>query len=265
MKHIVLTGGSRGIGRGLALEFLRNGCMVTISGRDLKSILSTVEELKSESGSNWCQGIRCDVTRLNELELLWEDSSKIRPVDIWINNAGINHTNHKFLELNEIEIESVIKTNIKGTVFGAKVALDGMVAQGFGSLYNMEGFGSDGRVMEGMSIYGTSKSAVRYFTRSLIKEFRNSPVLVGSISPGMVITDMILAPIQMEPEKNRKALKIFHILADSPQRVTPWIVNQILLNDRHGRHIAWLTPAKISKRFFLNMFKKRKVKGLPTF
>lgn len=265
MKHIVLTGGSRGIGKGLALEFLRNGCMVTISGRDLKSIHSTVEELKSESGSNWCQGLQCDVTRLKELELLWKNSSKIRAVDIWINNAGINHTNRNFLELDESEIESVIKTNVTGTVYGAKVALDGMATQGFGSFYNMEGFGSDGRVMEGMSIYGTSKSAVRYFTRSLIKEFRNSPVLVGSISPGMVITDMILAPIHMEPEKNREALKIFHILADSPQIVCPWIVSQILMNERHGKHIAWLTPTKISQRFFLNMFKKRKVEGLPTF
>jgi len=265
MKHIVLTGGSRGIGRGLALEFLRNGCMVTISGRDSNRIQSTVEELKSASGSTRCQGIKCDVTRLNELELLWKDSSSIRPVDIWINNAGIIHANHNFLELNEIEIESVIQTNVTGTVLGAKVALKGMVAQGFGALYNMEGFGSDGRVMAGMSIYGTSKSAIRYFTRSLIKEFRNTPVLVGSISPGMVITDMILKPLQIDPGKNRDALKIFHILADTPQKVTPWIVDQILRNKRHGRHIAWLTPVKISQRFLLNMFYKRKVEGLPAF
>lgn len=263
--HIVITGGSRGIGRGLALEFLKMGCLVTISGRDKENILSAAEVLKKESGSPNCQGISCDVRNLKELELLWNESITIRPVDIWINNAGVNHSNHPLVDLEVSEINSVVDTNIRGTILGSRVALAGMKQQGFGSLYNMEGLGSDGRIVAGTSIYGTSKSAVRYFTRSLIKEYNNSPLIVGSISPGMVVTDMILEPIVREPEKHRSALTIFHILADTTETVTPWIVRKLLSNKKHGRHIAWLTRSKIFFRFLKNMFNKRKVEGLPTF
>lgn len=263
--HIVVTGGSRGIGRALALEFLKKECLVTISGRNKESILSTVEALKTESGFSHCLGIPCDVRNLEELQLLWQKASKLQPVDIWINNAGINHRTRSLLELDPSEINSVIDTNIRGTILGSRVALAGMKQQGFGSLYNMEGLGSDGRIVAGTSIYGTSKSAVRYFTRSLIKEYQNTPLTVGSISPGMVVTDMILKPLEGEPEKHRSAIKIFHILADTPERVTPWIVQKLLENKRHGRHIAWLSSSKILLRFLLNMFKKRKVEGLPPF
>jgi len=265
MKHIVITGGSRGIGKGLALEFLKKGCLVSISGRDRESILSAAEALKVESGFPNCQGIPCDVRNSEELELLWSESIKLQPVDIWINNAGVNHSNQALIDLEQSEIDAVVDTNIRGTILGSRVALAGMIQQGFGSLYNMEGLGSDGRIVEGSSIYGTSKSAVRYFTRSLIKENTNSPVIVGSISPGMVVTDMILDPIVREPEKHRSAIHIFHILADTSETVTPWIVRKLLSNKKHGRHIAWLTSSKILFRFLLNMFKKRKVEGLPAF
>ena len=150
-------------------------------------------------------------------------------------------------------------------MFASRVALEGMIRQGSGSLYNMEGFGSDGRIMSGMSIYGTSKNAVRYFTRSLIKEYDHMKVNIGSISPGMVVTDMLLEPLRLEPKKNSRALKVFHILADPADRVTPWLVSQILVNKRHGTRIAWLTRRKIMLRFLSSMFKKRKVKGLPDF
>jgi NAD(P)-dependent dehydrogenase (short-subunit alcohol dehydrogenase family) len=263
MTHIVITGGTRGIGKGLALEFLKHDCRVTIAGRNQATIRSSVESLRKESGSNACQGIRCDVTKPGDLENLWEEAVKMEPVDIWINNAGINHPARQVTELSDKEIEAVLSTNIQGTILGAKVALKGMMEQGFGSLYNMEGLGSDGRIIAGTSVYGTCKSAIRYFTRSLIKEFRDSKIRVGTISPGIVITDMILAPIRERPEQNRDAIKIFHILADPPERVTPWIVRKILSNSKHGRHIAWLTPLKISRRFVLNMVTKRRVEGLP--
>jgi hypothetical protein len=81
----------------------------------------------------------------------------------------------------------------------------------------------------------------------------------------MVVTDMLLEPLFREPEKSREALKIFHILADEAEKVTPWLATQVLGNQKHGKLIAWLTPRKILGRFVGNMFKKRKVKGLPDF
>ena len=108
MNHIVITGGSRGIGQALAHEFLHQGCRVSLTSRNRETVEATVAELVASTGNKACQG-----------------------------------------------------------------------------------FGSDGRIMEPMSTYET-------------------------ISPGMVVTDMLLEPLRPEPEKISKALKVFHILADPP-------------------------------------------------
>jgi len=76
---------------------------------------------------------------------------------------------------------------------------------------------------------------------------------------------MLTGSLTTHPENNKEALKIFHILADRPEVVTPWLVSRIIGNHKHGAHIAWLTNKKIAGRFMGNMFKKRKVKGLPDF
>lgn len=263
MRHVVITGGTRGIGRALACEFLVHGCLVSITGRTRNLVEQVVGELIDTTGNSNCLGFVCDVTRWEDLRKLWDNTAVLQPIDIWINNAGINHINHTFHQLDSAVIGAVTDVNIRGTQWGARVALEGMIQQGSGFLYNMEGFGSDGRILSGMSVYGTSKNAIRYFTRSLIKEYQNTGVMIGSISPGMVVTDMLLTPLYREPEKNRAALNVFHTLADPADRIAPWIVSRILMNKKHGIRIAWLTPGKITWRFFSSMFKKRKVKGLP--
>lgn len=263
--HIVITGGTRGIGKGLATEFLRNKCRVSLSGRNQATVDLVVQELKQITGNEACHGFRCEVSREEHLQNLWNQASAIEPIGIWINNAGINHPSNTFHELDPQLIQQVLDTNLKGTMLASKIVLTEMLKQGSGFLYNMEGLGSDGRIVEGTSIYGTSKSAVRYFSKALIKEYRDQPVHIGTLSPGMVVTDMLLEPVILNPEKNRSALKIFHILADTPERLTPWLVSRILGNKKHGAHIAWLTRGKISCRFMANMFKKRKVKGLPDY
>lgn len=261
---MVITGGSRGIGRAMALEFLKKGWRVSIAGRDQESVTRTADELCRESDTIVCHGFVCDVTDPEEVRLLWKNCSLLQPVDAWINNAGINHSPDPFTELDPALTEQVLDTNLLGTIWGSRVAIEGMVERGSGMLFNMEGFGSDGRIMKGMSIYGTSKRAVRYFTRSLIKEYKHSGVLVGTISPGMVVTDMLLGPVREDPLRNLRALKIFHMLADTPERVAPWIVSRIAGTRKHGRHIAWLTRRRVIWRFLTGTISKRKVPGLPS-
>ena len=122
-------------------------------------------ELKTLSGNEEVNGLVCDVTLFKDLTELWKRASEKDPVDVWINNAGINHQRISFDQLDAEVISMLTDINLKGTFLGSKVAITGMLKQGTGMVYNMEGFGSDGRVMQGMSIYGTSKNAVRYFTK----------------------------------------------------------------------------------------------------
>ena len=262
MIHVVITGGTRGIGKALAEAFLRKGCHVTLTGRDRAVAEKVAGELISRSDNPACRGLPCEVTRMKDLQQLWNTASALQQVDIWINNAGINHPSDPLDRIDPEKIREVLDVNITGTVWGTHTAFRGMKSQGSGFIYNMEGFGSDGRTLQGISIYGTSKRAVRYFTRSMEKELKDSPVRIGSISPGMVVTDLLVSPLQEQNERKDQALKIFHILADRPERVAPWLATRILRNTKHGKRIAWLTGRKIAWRFFTSLFRKRKVEGL---
>lgn len=122
----------------------------------------------------------------------------------------------------------------------------------------MDGFGSNGRHLDGMSIYGTSKRAVNHFTRALIKETSGTNVKVSHLSPGMVVTDLLIGDYET-PEDLERAKRIFNILADKVETVTPWLADQILANNKSGANIAWLTTPKIAMRFMTAPFNKRNV------
>jgi short-subunit dehydrogenase len=147
------------------------------------------------------------------------------------------------------DVQQVVDINIKGLIFGSQTAVQRMIEQGFGHIYNMEGFGSTGRKQAGLSLYGTSKAAVHYFSNALTAETSDTPVKVSTLSPGMVITDMILERYQDDPQGLENAKKIFNILADKVETVTPWLADQILSNDKSGANIKWLTTSKLLIRF----------------
>jgi NAD(P)-dependent dehydrogenase (short-subunit alcohol dehydrogenase family) len=123
----------------------------------------------------------------------------------------------------------------------------------------MEGLGSDGRRVEGLTLYGTSKRAVRYLTRGLIEEAKGTPVIVGSLSPGMVTTDLLVSRHDRDSEDWERAKRVFDVLADRVETVTPWLVDQILTANRHGVRHRWLTLPKLVWRFVTAPFRQRGV------
>jgi len=153
----------------------------------------------------------------------------------------------------------VVDTNIIGVINGSRVAYHQMSKQGYGQIFNMEGFGSDGMVMSKMGLYGLSKRAVRYYSRSLAKEANGSNILIGRLSPGMVVTDLLLSGVKGNDEESQQARKIFNILADRVETVTPYLYKQMIQNKQNDRRISWLTKRKIMVRFLTAPLKKRQV------
>jgi NAD(P)-dependent dehydrogenase (short-subunit alcohol dehydrogenase family) len=183
-KHIIITGSTRGIGYGLAKSFLSHGCSITISGRGTEAVDKTVADLKSRYEAKLVYGYACDVTVPEQVQLLWDRSvEQFGKVDIWVNNAGTSGERGLVWELPANEAHIPITTNILGTVYGAQVAMKGMLTQGFGAIYNMEGMGSDGRKHAGLIMYGTSKYAIHYFTEGLTLEAKDTPVIIGALRP----------------------------------------------------------------------------------
>ncbi len=257
-KHIVITGSTRGIGYGLAKSFLSHGCLVTISGRGEEAVKKTVADLKSKYEAERVFGQACDVTVPEQVQSLWDRSvEKFGKIDIWINNAGTSGERGLVWELPANEAYIPITTNILGTLHGAQVAMKGMLAQGFGAIYNMEGMGSDGRKHVGLTLYGTSKYAIHYFTEGLALEAKDTPVIIGALRPGMVITDMITDRYKGRPEEWERAKKIFNIIADKVENVTPWLAKKILANQKNGAILAYSSTGKLLWKFISQPFYKR--------
>ena len=260
MKRIVITGSTRGIGYGLSDAFLERGCSVTISGRSQEAVDRASAELGARHGAERLFGQPCDVTDFDQVQALW-DAAKDHwgRIDIWINNAGIAHAQMPLWKQDHREVAAIIETNLIGSIHGAQVAMKGMLEQGSGSIYNMEGLGSDGRKVEGLTTYGTTKAALTYLTDAMVDEAKGTPVLVGAIQPGMVATDMILQQYKDQPEKWEEAKGVFNILADRPETVTPWIAERVLANTKNGARIQWLTRGKVMGRFLTARFTKRDI------
>lgn len=259
-KTAVVTGSTKGIGKGYAKEFLNRGINVVVAGRSQDSVDQALASLKDEARDGaQVVGAPCEMSHVDQVQALWDLAKKeFGNVDIWVNNAGFARTGVTLLQLTPEEIDTMVRGNVIGTINGCQVAVRGMTEQGHGHIYNTYGAGSDGRVLPGMIGYGTTKSAVRYFTESLIKELKGQPVKVGMISPGMNVTEnMINQMKQVPPPVRPKVMKPINLLGDYVETTTPWIVERILADDEVGTHIKWLTTGKILKRLLTAKFNKR--------
>lgn len=260
LPRVVITGSTRGIGHAIANELLACGCQVMISGRIPQIVAGVVTKLAARHGAERCFGTQCDVSDPVQVQSLW-DAAKARfgQVDIWINNAGIGHSTVPPWELSPTELKAVIDTNVMGTLYGARVALRGMLEQGHGALYNLEGLGSDGRIIKGVVIYGSTKAQIHYLTSGLMRETRGTPIQVGAIQPGMVWTDLISKQYEGKPEELAKVKKIFNVICNRVDDVAPWVVSKLLQNRRRCVRFNYMPTYKVLWRFLSAPFTKRAV------
>lgn len=255
---VVITGGTRGIGRGLAEEFVKRGHDVVISGRNSEAAAVAAAAIEG-CGPGHAVGMVADVSNLEQLQALWQlAAERFGTVDIWVNNAGITHPKQKLEELAPDKIAEVAQTNLTGLAYGCKVAIAGMLAQGHGKIFNMEGFGSDGMTQEGMSIYGATKAAVRYVTKSLVKEYADSPLVIANLSPGIVVTEFVTRDLYAHnPDELTARKKLLSLLADRVETVAPALVDGMLGLEQSGGAVRWMTTIKALGRVVSSPFRKR--------
>jgi len=110
----------------------------------------------------------------------------------------------------------------------------------------------------GLNMYGTSKRALTHFTKALAHESKGTNIQIGSLSPGMMVTEFITGPkgdkISQIDENTRR---IFNILGDKPETVARFMIDEILKNKKNGSHIVWLSRSKLLYRFARSRFMKR--------
>jgi NAD(P)-dependent dehydrogenase (short-subunit alcohol dehydrogenase family) len=265
-QTVVITGSTQGLGLGYAREFLRRGHNVVLSGRSPATVAAAVERLGVEfpGAHGRIVGIDCEVAELAAVQRLWDFAvDSFGRVDIWLNNAGYARTGARFADNTSAEIESMVSANVIGSINAAQVAIAGMQRQGGGKLYlTLGGGGATGRVVPGMTVYSTTKRAVRYLADCLVKERRelkDDSILIGTISPGINITEGMLREMRSVPSAQRaRAMKQLNFIGEHVETTTPWIVERVLAGRKQGDDITWLTTGRLAKRALSMLFGARR-------
>lgn len=262
MKTVVITGSARGLGLEMAKVFRRKNLNVIISDLNNEKIEIAKKELLGIESEARIGSCICDVSKSNDIKNLIKFVKKeFNNIDIWINNAGVNQLEKPIWELTEQEIDLILDVDLKGTIIGSKLIMEEMIKNKSGAIYNIEGYGSNDAKMLGLSIYGTTKRAITYFTEALAKESeeRNTGVIVGKLSPGIMITNFITNALGNQEKINlsEKTKKVYNILGDYPDVVARFLVENILKNTKNNIKIEWLTNKKAAWRFMTAAFNKR--------
>ncbi len=184
----LVTGGSRGIGQGIALELASAGATVVFTYRSSPEGARETEKRIGELGGR-CRAIPCDVADMAAVEgAVAETLREHGRLDIVVNNAGITR-DQLIARMKPEDFDAVIATNLRGTWNLCKAAIRPMLKARFGRIINLSsvvvGMGNPGQ-----SNYAASKGGVEALTRSLAREVGSRGITVNSVAPGFIETDM---------------------------------------------------------------------------
>jgi 3-oxoacyl-[acyl-carrier protein] reductase len=187
-KVALVTGGSRGIGRSIALELSKAGAAVVFSySRDEAGAEETLRFIKELGG--YGKSIKGDVSIYKDAVKMIDFTVKsFGNIDILINNAGISHIG-LFMDMQETEWSKLLDVDLKGVLNCSHYALQHMASQKKGSIINISSiWGNSGASCE--AVYSAAKGAVNSFTKALAKEMAPSNIRVNAIAPGVINTEM---------------------------------------------------------------------------
>ncbi len=182
MKNVaVVTGGSRGIGLGVAKALVEEGIEVWLTGRDEKKLKEVAQKLK-------CNYIKADMRKKQELEKLVETViKKSGRIDILVNNAGIGDFK-KLDDYNYEEIAEQIETNVIGLIYLTRLVVPYMKMQREGKIINISSSAGKRGFALG-NVYCASKFAVTGFGAALFEELKEYNIKVSTVFPGSTKTD----------------------------------------------------------------------------
>lgn len=235
-KFAVVTGGTTGIGKEIALELSKNGYNIAINYR---SETADMEDLKKEIEKNnvKCIFVKADVSNFEETEnMVKEIVNEYGKIDVLVNNAGITQDG-LIMRMKKESFDQVVDINLGGTFNVTRNVVPFMVKQRSGRIINVSSVvGIVGNA--GQSNYAASKAGIIGFTKSLAKELSSRGILVNAIAPGFIETKMtdklnenvrqsILNQIPLgrmgEPKEVAKVVKF--LSSDDSSYITGQVIN----------------------------------------
>jgi 3-oxoacyl-[acyl-carrier protein] reductase len=185
----VVTGGSRGIGRGIAELLASRGAAVAIAFREQEvPAREFVDGVSTKGGRAWAG--RCDVADEGQVQGFFETvSGTLGPVDILVNNAGITRDAHA-LFTDTARWNEVLQVNLQGAFYCVRAVTRGMLLRGWGRIINISS-PSARMPLGGQTSYAAAKAGLEGFTRALSRDLARKGVLVNAVSPGLIDTAML--------------------------------------------------------------------------
>ncbi|TET53970.1 MAG: 3-oxoacyl-ACP reductase FabG [Anaerolineales bacterium] len=191
-KGVIVTGGSRGIGRAIAHALAMEGARVAILARNAESGNDAAAQIETGGGEAFF--LQADVSAEDQVQrATGEALRRLGRVDILVNNAGI-HSGAPFDQETRSDWQSLFEVNVLGTVFPSQAVVPHMVEQGGGRIVHIA---SKAAVVgeRGHVAYSASKGAVLSLTRAMAVDLAPHGITVNAVCPGPVVTDMLLEAI----------------------------------------------------------------------
>lgn len=208
-KTAIVTGGSRGIGRSIALELASKGANVAVTcTKSIESAEAVVREIEAMGVAG--MAVKADASKGEEVEnLVSEVLNKFGSIDILVNNAGITRDN-LIIRMTEQEFDEVININLKGAFICTKAVSRVMIKQKSGKIINVSSVvGIIGNT--GQSNYAAAKAGLIGFTKSMAKELAKRGINVNAVAPGFIQTDMTSKLSDKVKEKFVKNIPLLRI------------------------------------------------------
>ncbi len=195
---VLVSGGSRGIGRAIAEGFAERGATVVITGRKLDTIRQTAEEIRGDD-RRIVHGKVCDVVDTASVRQLVDSvATEFGRIDTLINCAGVNNRK-KVEDYTEDDYDFITNINIRGAFFMAQAVGRKMIAAEQGSIVNVDSLNTH-RPLNRVSVYAMSKGAMSQMTRSMAMEWGPLGVRVNAVAPGFTLTDISRTLWRQYPE-----------------------------------------------------------------
>jgi 3-oxoacyl-[acyl-carrier protein] reductase len=186
-RGVIVTGATRGIGKGIAAVFADAGARVLITGRDEQAAKATVAEL-SAGGADVCY-VLADVSRREDSERMAQTAAeRLGGIDVLCANAGI-FPEARLADMTDDDIEQVIGTNLKGTILSVQACLPALASSGRGRVILTSSITGPITGFPGWSHYGASKAGQLGFMRTAAIELAASGITVNAVMPGNVLTE----------------------------------------------------------------------------
>lgn len=187
-RSVIVTGGSKGIGKGIARVFVRAGANVLLAARDASALAAAAEELGPQ-GSGRVVTLSADVARTADCRRIAEAAvEEFGGIDVLCANAGV-FPEKPIAELTEADVDAVFACNVKGTIFSVQACLPALAASGHGRIVVTSSITGPITGFPGWSHYGASKAAQLGFVRTAAIELASKRITINAVLPGNIVTE----------------------------------------------------------------------------